>query len=209
MSVIYQTQSGDYAEGFAYRNELTTGEKSMSQPFVLNLIPAIEDVAPKNPRGAGRKRVCTANPIAHIAAELTCTKPAWLADIVFGSCLTAAGQSKNVCNVSMNEVLGALHIMEFTVQAVMATGAAKRKAERIIKAARHAAHGIHCYLLRRPEILRYYEDAYKVESKLVYCHVALVSYKPLREVPEHIAALRLTGNFLAYGEALRAFRKGY
>ncbi|MNJ49761.1 hypothetical protein D3C77_450090 [compost metagenome] len=76
----------------------------------------------------------------------------------------------------MNEVLGALHIREFTVQAVMATGVAKRKAERIIKAARHAAHGIHCYLLRRPELLRYFEDAYKVESKLAYSHVALVPY---------------------------------
>ncbi|MFJ2687398.1 hypothetical protein ACIOYV_27090 [Pseudomonas sp. NPDC087342] len=39
MAVINnQTQPGDYAEGFAYRNELTTGEKSMSHPFVLNLV---------------------------------------------------------------------------------------------------------------------------------------------------------------------------
>lgn len=178
----------------------------MSYPFVLNLIPTTDDFAPTNPKGAGRKPASTTNPIAHIAAELSYTKPAWLADIIFGSCLTAAGQSQNVCNVSMNEVLGALHIKEFTVQAVIATGVAKRKAERIIKAARHAAHGIHCYLLRRPELLQCYEDAYKVESKLAYYHVALVPYKPLREVPEHIAALRLAGDYLAYGEALRAFR---
>lgn len=181
----------------------------MSHPFVLNLIPAIDDAAPKNPRGAGRKRISTTNPIAHIAGELTYAKPAWLADIVFGSCLTAAGQSQNVCNVSMNEVLGALHIRELTVQAVMATGVAKRKAERIIKAARHAAHGIHCYLLRRPELLRCYEDAYEVEFKLTYSHVSLVSYKSLQEVPEHIMALHLAGDYLAYGEALRAFRKEY
>ena len=181
----------------------------MSHPFVLNLIPTTEDVAPKNPRGAGRKPVSTVNPIAHIAAELSYTKPKWLADIVFGSCLTSAGQSQNVCNVSMNEVLGALHLKQFTVQAVMATGVAKRKAERIIKAARHAAHGIHCYLLRRPELLQRYEDAYMVESKLAYSHVALVHYKPLKDVPEHIAALRLAGDHLAYGEALRAFRKEY
>jgi hypothetical protein len=175
----------------------------------LNLVPTIEDVAPTNPKGAGRKPVSTSNPIAHIAGELTYTKPEWLADIVFGSCLTAAGQSQNVCNVSMNEVLGALHIKEFTVQAVTATGVAKRKAERIIKAARHAAHGIHCYLLRRPELLRRYEDAYKVESKLAYSHVTLVSYKQLRDVPEHITALRLAGDYLAYGEALRAFRHAF
>jgi hypothetical protein len=179
----------------------------MSHPFALNLIPANDEAAPRNPKGAGRKPVSTTNPIAHIAADLTYAKPDWLADIVFGSCLTAAGQSQNVGNVSMNEVLGALHLKDFTVQTVMATGVKKRKAERIIKAARHAAHGIHCYLLRRPELLRCYEDAYKVESKLAYSHVALVPYKPLREVPEHIAALRLAGDFLAYGEALRAFRK--
>ncbi|MNR42984.1 hypothetical protein D3C85_1615620 [compost metagenome] len=93
--------------------------------------------------------------------------------------------------------------------AVTTTGVKKRKAERIIKAARHAAHGIHSYLLRRPKLLRCYEDAYKVESKLAYSHVALVSYKQLREVPEHITALRVAGDYLAYGEALRAFRQQY
>lgn len=40
VGVIYQTQSGKYAEGLAYRNELTRGEQSMSHLFVLNLIPA-------------------------------------------------------------------------------------------------------------------------------------------------------------------------
>lgn len=181
----------------------------MQHALALNLTAPIEEVAPKNPRGAGRRPTSTLNPIAHIAAELTFDKPAWLADIVFGSCLTAAKQSQNVCNVSMNEVVGALHLKVLTVQAVIATGVAKRKAERIIKAARHAAHGIHCYLMRRPELLSSYEDAYTTESKLAYSHVALVPYKPLRAVPEHITALRVAGDYLAYGEALREFRKDY
>ncbi|UVM63082.1 hypothetical protein [Pseudomonas sp. B21-010] len=181
----------------------------MSQPFVLNLIPAIEDIAPQNPKGAGRKPVSTVNPIAHIAGELLFDNPAWLSSIIFGSCLTAAGQSQNVCNVSMRDVRGTLLLKEFTVQAVMTTGIAKRQAERVIKAVRHAAHGIHGYLLRRPKLLRRYEDNYdcRLESKLAYSHVALVPYKPLREVPEHIDAMRLAGDYLAYGEALRAFRK--
>lgn len=174
----------------------------------LNLIPAIEHIAPTNPKGAGRKPVSTSNPIAHIAAELTFVKPEWLADIVFGSCLTAAGQSQNVCNVSMNEVVGALHLKEFTVQGVTRSGVAKRKAERIIKAARHAAHGIHGYLLRRPELMRCYEEAHKVESRFAYSYVALAPYEKLQVVPEHIASLRMTGDYLAYGEALRAFRRG-
>ncbi|WP_146017997.1 MULTISPECIES: hypothetical protein [Pseudomonas] len=180
----------------------------MSHAFALNLIPTVEDVAPKNPKGAGRKPVSTVNPIAHIASELLFANPAWLSGIIFGSCLTAAGQSQNVCNVSMQDVRNTLLLKDFTVLAVRATGVAKRQAERIIKAARHAAHGIHCYLLQRPKLLRRYEDNYdcKLESKLAYSHVALVPYKPLQEVPEHITALRLAGDYLAYGEALRAFR---
>lgn len=181
----------------------------MPHALASNFTTTIEDIAPTNPKGAGRKPVSTLNPIAHIAAELTYNKPAWLADIVFGSCLTSAKQSQNVCNVSMNEVLGALHLKVLTVQAVIATGVAKRKAERIIKAARHAAHGIYCYLLRRPALLSFYEDAYTTESNLAYSHVAIVFYKPLRAVPEHIATLRLAGDYLAYGKALRAFRKEY
>lgn len=182
----------------------------MSYNCILNLIPTIEDVAPKNPRRAGRKPVSTVNPIAHIAGELLFAKPTWMQGIIFGSCLTAAGQSQNVCNVSMRDVRGTLLLKDFTVQAVMTTGIRKRQAERVIKAARHVAHGIHSYLLRRPKLLRLYEGSYdyKIESKLAYSHVALVPYKPLKEVPEHITALRTAGDYLAYGEALRAFRRG-
>lgn len=184
----------------------------MSYNCALNLIPTTNDFAPTNPKGAGRKSVSTTNPIAHIAIEVLTNEPGephplWLDNIIFGSCLTAAGQSQNVCNVAMNEVVGALHLREFKVDTLVAQGTQLRKAQRVIKAARHAAHGIHCYLLRRPELLRRYEDAYKVEAKLAYSHVTLVSYKQMLDVPEHIVALRSAGDYLAYGEALRAFRQ--
>ncbi|VVP68821.1 hypothetical protein PS914_00772 [Pseudomonas fluorescens] len=135
-----------------------------------------DDVAPseiapeKNPRGAGRKPASTVNPIAYLAVELLmdvpADKPLWLDNIIFGSCLTAAGQSQNVCNVSMNEVVGALYLKEFKVDVLVAQGTPLRKAQRIIKAARHAAHGIHCYLVRRPKLLQVYEDAAKLEASL-------------------------------------------
>ena len=146
-----------------------------------------DDVAPieiapeRNPRGAGRKPASTVNPIAHFAAELLmdvpADKPLWLDNIVFGSCLTAAGQSQNVCNVSMNEVVGALYLKEFKVDVLVAQGTLLRKAQRIIKAARHAAHGIHSYLVRRPKLLQLYVDAAKLEASLApsNCSRALCS----------------------------------
>ncbi|MCO6059921.1 hypothetical protein NG726_25085 [Pseudomonas sp. MOB-449] len=170
----------------------------------------------RNPKGAGRKPKSTVNPIAHIVAELVSKprgqealpgRPRWLDDILFGSCLAAAGQSQNVCNVEMNAVLAALHMKKFEVQAVMAGGVAKRKAQLIIQAARHAAEGIHHYLLRHPDLLKGYEEAAKIEVKYAYSHVALVPFTPPMAVPQHITDLYLNGDYVAYGEALRAFRR--
>lgn len=172
---------------------------------------AKHSISTDNPKGAGAKPVTTTNPIAYIATELLVKGrnepyPIWLDDIIFGSCLTAAGQSKNVCNVALNEVVGALYLYELGAGVLVAQGTPLRKAQRIIKAARHAAHGIESYLHRHPDLLHRYEEASKIESRLAYSHVALVSYKPLRKVPEHIEALRSSGDYIAYAEALRAFR---
>ncbi|WP_454876062.1 hypothetical protein [Pseudomonas farris] len=160
-----------------------------------------------NPKGAGRKPASTINPIAHIVSELTFIKPQWFDDIVFGSCLTSAGQSQNVCNVSMNEVVGALHLKEFKVDVLTAQGTDKRKAQRIIKAARHVAHGVYSYLARRPDLLKSYEDAAKLETSLAPSPISIVRYTPLQDVPQWITDLRIAGDYLAYGEALRAFRR--
>lgn len=125
----------------------------------------------RNPRNAGRPRLSTVNPIAHIAIEVLTNEPGeqhplWLDNIIFGSCLTAVGQSHNVCNVAMDEVVGALYLREFKVETMGAQGTSLRKAQRVIKAARHAAHGIHHYLVSRPKLLQSYEDAAKLEASL-------------------------------------------
>lgn len=172
----------------------------------------IEIALKKNPRGAGRKPASTNNPIAHIAVELLTNDPGephplWLDNIIFGSCLTAAGQSQNVSNVAMDEVVGALYLREFKVDTLVAQGTSLRKAQRIIKAARHAAHGIHHYLTHRPKLLQFYENASKVEARLGYSVIHLVCSAPLQAVPQHIKDMHSAGNYLAYGEALRAFRR--
>lgn len=179
----------------------------MTKLFVLNLIDHIEPDLPV-PSRRGRKPAVSDNPVAHIIAELSFpdTRPLWFDDIVFGSCLTSAGQSGNVCNVAMDEVVGALHLRTFEVQPLLDAGMAKRKAQRVIAAARHAAHGLFTYLIRRPELLERFEKEARIEAKLAYSHVALVPYTPLRQVPRHIEELRETGDYLAYGEALREFR---
>jgi hypothetical protein len=130
-----------------------------------------EPASGRNTRGAGRKPASTVNPVAHLAVELLTDAPGeqpplWLDNIIFGSCITAAGQSQNVCSVAMNEVVGALYLRELKVETLVAQGTPLRKAQRIIKAARHAAHGIHHYLASRPRLLQSYEDAATLEASL-------------------------------------------
>ena len=107
----------------------------------------------------------------------------------------------------MNEVVGALHLKEFKVDVLTAQGTDKRKAQRIIKAARHVAHGVYSYLSRRPDLLKSYEDAAKLEASLAPSLLGIVRYTPLQEVPQAITDLRIAGHYLAYGEALREFRR--
>jgi hypothetical protein len=107
----------------------------------------------------------------------------------------------------MNEVVGALHLKEFKVDVLIAQGTDKRKAQRIIRAARHVAHGVHNYLARRPELLKSYEDAAMLEACLAPSALSLVRYTPLQEVPQWITDLHTARDYVAYGEALRAFRR--
>ncbi|EJM25760.1 hypothetical protein [Pseudomonas sp. GM25] len=178
-----------------------------------NSIGQDDTVPQRNPKGAGRRSVSTVNPISHLAIELLTTDlgkphPLWLDNIIFGSCLRAAGQSQNVCNVAMNEVVGTLYLHEFKVETLVTQGTSLRKAQRIIKAARHASHGINNYLRRRPKLLKLYEDAAAVEATVAYSPDHLESYPHPQEAPQHIKSMYDDRDYLAYGKALRAFRLG-
>lgn len=165
-------------------------------------------------KGAGRKPTTTPNPIYHIVHELTLKghRPGWFDDILFGSCLTAAGQSRNVSNVSIKAVLGALHMRVFSVDRLIACSTDKRKAQLVLKAARHAADGILHYLHRRhPERLEQLEAAAKAESECAYDWSAQMRSRKAQAftsppVPTHITELYRRGDYFAYGRALQAFR---
>lgn len=190
ITLPYQTSVEQYQAGTP---RLTSVPRQHTQPIITGKMDNVvfvdfrstsddsassETVPRTNPRGAGRKPASTVNPIAYLAVELLIGhqmdvhmgKPLWLDNIIFGSCLTAAGQSKNVCNVSMNEVVGALYLPELKVEVLVAQGTPPRKAQRIIKAARHAAHGIHTYMMRRPRLLQSYGDSAQLEASLAPSH---------------------------------------
>ncbi|HCU0831237.1 hypothetical protein OLM64_07515 [Pseudomonas aeruginosa] len=165
-------------------------------------------------KGAGRKPTSTPNPIYHIVHELTLKqhRPSWFDDILFGSCLTAAGQSGNISNVSIEAVLGALHMKVFSMDRLRACSMSKRKAQLVLQAARHAADGILDYLeTRYPERLEQLEAIAKVESEWAYEWSAQLRLRmappPISlPVPARITALYHQGDYFAYGRALQTFR---
>lgn len=165
-------------------------------------------------KGAGRKPTSTPNPIYQIVHELIPKerRPGWFDDILFGSCLTAAGQSRNVSNVSIEAVLGALHMKVFSVDRLIGFGTDKRKAQLILKAARHAADGVLHYLQRRyPERLEQLEVAAKIELECAYDWSAQLRSRKDQAlasspVPAYIIELYEQGDYFAYGRALQTFR---
>lgn len=168
----------------------------------------------KRSKGAGRKPASTPNPIYHLAHELTLKqhRPRWFDDILFGSCLTAAGQSSNVSNVSIKAVLGALHMKVFSVDRLLACNMSKRKAQLVLQAARHAADGVLGYLQTRyPEQLEQLEAAAQAESECAYDWSTQMRLRKAQvltplPVPAHITELYHQGDYFAYGRALQTFR---
>lgn len=179
-------------------------------------LPVDLETAQKNKPKVGRPAKESINPIHDIAKELLVkgedeSFPTWLDNILFGSCITSAGQSGNVSNVSPPDVVGALHLPEFKVQPLLDKGVGVRKAQRVIGAARHAAHGIHNHLLSNPHIMKVYKDRADIEYHLSpYNNLEAFPVKDLKPVPDEIMALRGDGSLealVAYGDALRAFRQ--
>ena len=76
----------------------------------------------------------------------------WVDDIITGSIITSAGVSNGKINVKLRAVIGALFLSEITAEACKTDEITLRTAQRIAKAARHAAHGIASYVERHPAI---------------------------------------------------------
>lgn len=105
--------------------------------------PPIE--APK--RGRGRPKTSYVNPVAAYMHLLAIPDPLpWIDDIVTGSIITSAGVTNGKINVKARAVIGALFLSEITAEACKTSEISLRTAQRIAKAARHAAHGIALYV---------------------------------------------------------------
>ncbi|WP_146257887.1 hypothetical protein [Pseudomonas putida] len=182
----------------------------MPYPLVSNSPSTAPTVVPPEKRKRGRPRTVTVNPLFRILDQLldpSTGRPAWLDGVLFGSILTAVGQSRNVSNVSMRDVLTALYLPTFETGVLINCGLQKRQAERVIQASRFAADGITAYLERnQPEEFKRLWDNADVEKRLSYHAVRLETYRPIKPVPEEILQLHRDGDYLAYGYALREFR---
>lgn len=111
----------------------------------------IPSEAPKATRG--RPKTTFANPVAAYMYLLAVPDPLpWVDDIVTGSIITSAGVTNGKINIKARAVIGALFLSEITANACKTSEISLRTAQRVAKAARHAAHGIASYVERHPAI---------------------------------------------------------
>lgn len=104
-------------------------------------------------RGRGRPKTSFANPVAAFMHLLAVPEALpWVDDIIRGSIITSAGVTNGKINVKARAVIGALFLSEITADACKTNEYSLRTAQRIAKAARHAAHGIASYVQRHPAI---------------------------------------------------------
>jgi len=104
-------------------------------------------------RGRGRPKAAFKNPVAaymHLLA-VPYLLP-WVDDIIKGSIITSAGISNGKINVKTGAVIGALFAEDITAEVCKTQEISLRTAQRVAKAARHAAHGIASYVDRHPEL---------------------------------------------------------
>lgn len=76
----------------------------------------------------------------------------WADDIIHGSIITSSGVSNGKINVKARAVVGALFLSEISAEACKTSEHTLRTAQRIAKAARHAAHGLASFIERHPEL---------------------------------------------------------
>jgi hypothetical protein len=114
--------------------------------------PTAEAVEPTK-SVCGRPKINFANPVAAYMYLLAVPDLLpWVDHIITGSIITSAGVTNGKINVKARAVIGALFAAEITADACKTGEISLRTAQRIAKAARHAAHGIASYVERHPSI---------------------------------------------------------
>ncbi|MGY2293685.1 hypothetical protein [Pseudomonas sp. SDO5511_1_S431] len=140
--------------------DYTTARYSLSKAA-----PVVEAAEPIVKQGRGRPKTVFKNPAAAFMPFLTVPDPLpWVDDIIHGSILTSAGVSNGKINVKTRAVIGALFLTEISADACMTSEHTLRTAQRIAKAARHAAHGIASYVERHPALKAELEAELAVEA---------------------------------------------
>lgn len=162
-----------------------TKDHATAQASLSKIAPAVEAVTPTTKRNRGRPKTIIKNPAAayipfligpaveqlacmgdnqdeedndHIAAQ------AWVDDIIHGSILTSAKTSNGKINVKARAVIRALFLWEISAEACQTCEYTLRTAQRIAKAARHAAHGIALYVERHHKLKEALEAKFEAEA---------------------------------------------
>lgn len=134
-----------------------------TSPLIHESCTSAPEVSPKATRG--RPKTIFNNPSAAFMQFLTVPDPLpWVDDIIHGSILTSAGRSNGKINVKARAVIGALFLSEISAEACQTSEYTLRTAQRIAKAARHAAHGIASYVDRHPKLKAELEAELAVEA---------------------------------------------
>ncbi|WLG63177.1 hypothetical protein PSH90_03435 [Pseudomonas sp. FP1762] len=128
---------------------------------------AIVPVVEAEPIKRGRPKTVFTNPAAAFMPFLaTPHLPNWADDIITGSIYTSAetNTTSGKVNVKSLCVVAALFLSEISAESCRTSEYTLRTAQRIAKAARHAAHGISSYVERHPKIKAALEAELAVEA---------------------------------------------
>lgn len=118
------------------------------------VVPVVPVVA-SEPIKRGRPKTVFTNPAAAFMPFLATPQlPNWADDIITGSIYTSAGTNttSGKVNVKSRSVVAALFLSEISAESCQTSEYTLRTAQRIAKAARHAAHGIASYIERHPAL---------------------------------------------------------
>lgn len=147
-----------------------TTDHATAQASLSKVVPVVDPITKKS---RGRPKTILKNLAAAFmpflvgpfVEQLTCTgdnqdeedddptaAQAWVDDIIHGSILTSAKTSNGKINVKARAVIHALFLSEISAEACQTCEYTLRTAQRIAKAARHAAHGISSYVERHPKL---------------------------------------------------------
>ncbi|KTT20744.1 hypothetical protein SB14R_22715 [Pseudomonas oryzihabitans] len=147
--IYYKDERARYEAWAAERRaEDLTAEYDTVQANLANIQfhpqSAVPQVLPR-----GRPKTVFQNPVAMLMPFFTVPDLAtWVDDIVRGSISTSAGTTNGKTNVRTRAVTNALFLSEITAEACKTGEVSLRTAQRIAKAARHAAYGIATYVER-------------------------------------------------------------